>query len=85
MKRRSFLAFLGLAPLAAAGENSELHIEADRFVIRNGSEKDKPLVVSDGVLRMKSAHLGTVNAGVLKSASRTMRMDLAAGTIVITS
>ncbi|SOC38968.1 uncharacterized protein DUF1983 [Rhizobium subbaraonis] len=66
-------------------EKSEFLVYADQFVIRNGSNKDKPFVVSGGVVRMNVAHIGTVNAGVLNSQNGKMTINLNSGTIVITS
>lgn len=60
-------------------------VDADLFAIRNGSNKDKPFVVSGGQVRMNVANIGTVNAGVLNSQNGKMTIDLNSGTIVITS
>ncbi|MCJ8053905.1 DUF1983 domain-containing protein [Shinella curvata] len=66
-------------------QDSVFLIDADQFAVRNGSNRDKPFVVSGGQVIMNVANIGTVNAGVLQSLNGKMRIDLNAGTIRISS
>lgn len=60
-------------------------VDADRFAVRNGSNKANPFVVTDGEVIMNVANIGTVRAGLMLGLNGKMRIDLNAGTIRISS
>lgn len=79
MKRRFFLAALFGAPAlpAAAAVLTDFGHTEKVDVIAEGA----PLLFDDGVLRLHSAEIGSVSAGVISSASGSMVIDMTRGVI----
>lgn len=80
MKRRSFLAMLGLVPVAAvpavkaaATETPQIRIEA--------VPSDYPLI--DYPKRATSAEIGQVTGGIIRTKDGSICLDLCAGTITM--
>lgn len=69
--------------LEATATSSRVLIEADQFVIFNGSNLQQPFVFSGGVAQMNVANIGTVNAGLINALSGKMVIDLNNGYISI--
>ena len=89
MKRRSFLAALFVAPMvpvAAKAMEAPPQIDATSFYVVDGAD-GLPLVFENGVLKLKSANVGQVTAGVIRSrgGKGNMVIDLGGGSMTIRS
>ncbi len=74
MKRRSFLLALISAPFCPAATSAVVP-----------TSERSPLVFKDGVMRLATADIGTVDAGRLRARNGKMKIDLNSGTIEILS
>lgn len=79
MKRRSFLAMLGLAPVAAAAAAVKAAATETQQIRIEATPSDHPLV--DYPKRATSAEIGQVTGGIIRTKDGSLCLDLGAGTI----
>jgi len=60
---------------------SRILMNADQFVITDGSNESLPLVFEGGELKLQVANIGTVTAGLLQSPDGLTEFNLATGTL----
>lgn len=83
MKRRAFLKFLGLAPVAAAVPAMALPRAEKPTKIELSPEVTNPLIFKDGRLWINQANIGSVTAGIFHSADGKTIFDMNASAISI--
>ncbi|APX70745.1 MULTISPECIES: hypothetical protein [unclassified Brucella] len=76
MNRRRFLSFLGLAPVAAAVPAMALPRAEKPTEIDVNPEITKPLIFQDGKFWINPANIGSVEAGILRSADGSIVCEL---------
>ncbi|APY15825.1 twin-arginine translocation signal domain-containing protein [Brucella sp. 10RB9214] len=77
MKRRAFLKFLGVAPVAAAVPAMALPRAEKPTGSDFNPEITQPLIFHEGKLWINSANIGTVTGGTLRSHDGETVVDLA--------
>ena len=68
--------FLRLVDEGGGSVTSTVIIEVDKFIITDGSDEHLPFTFEDGIAKMQVANIGTVTAGILKSADDSMEINL---------
>lgn len=89
MNRRSFLSFIGLAPVAAAvpamalprPENVKETVKStvDMDYALGSVELEKPLIFKDGNFQINLAHIKQITGGTIGNSTGTVKIDLDAG------
>lgn len=80
MKRRSFLAMLGLAPVAAVPAAAAAQTP-NEYLSEVFRKTDAPFTFENGTAHMNMAHLGLVNSGAIRNGDGSFAMDLGAGSV----
>jgi hypothetical protein len=68
---------------AKSDGTSRFGVVADQFIVTDGANTDSPLAFVDGVLTLQVANIGTVTAGLLRSADSKMQIQLDNGRILV--
>lgn len=85
MKRRSFLAMLGLAPVAAVPAVAATPSQSYVRVPISKLNPNTILEFTDGVVRMNVAKIGEINSGTIRKSDGSFAMDIGAGSVSLSS